>query len=93
MKKIKKSLILLIIFCFTLLAGLVAADNVYYFNNKEKVVENRENLKLHQIRTLGIMYWDNYIDITDKQLIEAGFAVDSTQIENDTINIKIRRNK
>jgi hypothetical protein len=91
--KLKKSIVLMIIFAFTFLISMVLIDNIYYCNNKEKIAENRRSLDYPQIRSLETLYWGSNINITKEQFIEAGFSFDTTQVENDTINIKIGRNK
>ena len=88
MKKIKiqKSVKLLIIFSIALMITLVIIDNNYYANNKDKVEKNRENLKYTQIGTMGMMNWGNNTNASKRQLIDVGIIVDTTQLQNDTIN-------
>lgn len=87
MKKIKiqKSVKLLIMFSIALMITLVIIDNNYYANNKDKIEQNRENLKYKQIGTMGMMSWGNNIKVSKRQLIDVGIILDSTQTDEDNI--------
>ncbi|MPM01581.1 hypothetical protein SDC9_47821 [bioreactor metagenome] len=82
MKKIKiqKSIKLLIMFSIALMIILVTIDNTYYANNKDKIEQNRENLKYTQIGTMEMMSWGYHPKTTKIQLIDVGIIVDTVQI-------------
>lgn len=87
MKKIKiqKSIKLLIMFSIALMFVLVTIDNTYYASNKDKIEQNRENLKYTQIGTMEMMNWRGNIKVSKRQLIDVGIILDSTQTDEDKV--------
>lgn len=90
MKKIKiqKSIKLLIMFSIALMFVLVTIDNTYYASNKDKIEQNRENLKYTQIGTMEMMSWRNHPKTSKRQLIDVGIIVDTVQINEYRNNKK-----
>ncbi|MBP1630055.1 MAG: hypothetical protein H6Q15_948 [Bacteroidetes bacterium] len=91
-KKVKKSVRLLIGVWLIVLVALISFDNIVYFSNREEVEKNREKLSIDQIRNLNMISTKSNLTISEQKYIDAGYILDDQDTiksnSNDTINKK-----
>ena len=91
-KKVKKSVRLLIGVWLIVLVALISFDNIVYFSNREEVEKNREKLSIDQIVNLNMISTKSDLTISKQKYIDAGYILDDQDTiksnSNDTINKK-----
>lgn len=95
-KKVKKSVRLLIGAWLIVLIALISFDNIVFFSNREKVEKNREKLSIDQINNLNMISTKSDLKISEQKYIDAGYILDDQDTiksnSNDTINKKGEKN-
>lgn len=70
-KRIKKSVKILIITLSIFLITIISFDNIYFFSNRKKVEDNRKKLTYNQVMFLESISTSLKIELTDEQLNQA----------------------
>lgn len=91
-KKVKKSVRLLIGVWLIVLVALISFDNIVYFSNREEVEKNRGQLSIDQMKNLNMISTKSDLTISEQKYIDAGYILDDQDTiksnSNDTINKK-----